>query len=215
VLRGDGGADRLDGAAGNDLLSGGNDDDVLIGGLGADEIAGDEGWDTADYATRTDPLTIDLDDQRDDGARGEGDSVRTTIEAVIGGAAGDRITGHAGENYLYGEGGADRLSGAAGNDRLYGGPGNDRLSGGSEPDELDGAAGNDRLWARDSRREAVRCGPGKDRASTDSTDMLFGCEGAHAGAAARPKSRRRRVTGIRARAGGGGTVATVWTLALR
>ena len=208
VLRGDSGADRLSGSDGNDVLSGGSDDDVLVGGGGADELAGDDGWDTADYSTRTDALVIDLDDQRDDGARGEGDNVRSSIDVVIGGTAGDSITGHGGENYLYGEGGGDRLDGGAGNDRLYGGPGNDRLIGGSDPDELDGAEGNDRLWARDDRREAVRCGPGRDRATTDSIDMLFRCERAKAGDPTRPTSfntprKPARVKGIRVRTGGG------------
>ena len=61
---------------------------MLAGGAGGDDLSGDEGWDTADYTGRPEALTIDLDDQRDDGAAGEGDNVRTTVETVIGGAGG-------------------------------------------------------------------------------------------------------------------------------
>jgi hypothetical protein len=32
------------------------------------------------------------------------------------------------------------------------------------------------ILARDGSREAVRCGGSRDHATTDSTDMLFGCE---------------------------------------
>ena len=67
---------------------------------GGDDLKGDEGWDTADYAGRPEALTIDLDDRRDDGATGEGDNARTTVEAEIGGAAGDKLTGSAASNYL-------------------------------------------------------------------------------------------------------------------
>jgi Ca2+-binding RTX toxin-like protein len=176
------------GATENDRLNGRGGDDVLVGGPGADDIAGDDGWDTVDYSARGDALTIDLDDQADDGGRGEHDNVRSSVDVVIGGTGNDRITGHAGENYLYGERGNDTLNGGAGNDRLYGGGGRDVLNRGADPDELDGGDGGDRLSARDGRREAVRCGGGRDRASTDSIDMLFRCERVRSGDPTRPTS---------------------------
>jgi Ca2+-binding RTX toxin-like protein len=169
---------------------------------GGDDIAGDEGWDTADYAGRPEALTIDLDDQRDDGAANEGDNVRVTVESVIGGAGRDRMTGNAEANYLYGEAGADRLDGGPGSDRLYGGAGNDTLSGGKGGDSMDGGAGADRIAARDGSREAVRCGSAKDRATTDTVDMLFGCEKRTSGTAnwtSRDRRKAGRVKRVRAR----------------
>jgi Ca2+-binding RTX toxin-like protein len=54
--------------------------------------------------------------------------------SVLGGAAGDTITGGAGKDYLAGNGGADTLNGGAGNDRLVGGVGADTLTGGAGKD---------------------------------------------------------------------------------
>jgi Ca2+-binding RTX toxin-like protein len=209
VLGGEFGADRLSGGDGADVLSGGLSDDVLAGGPGGDDLAGDDGWDTADYAGRPEALTIDLDDGRDDGAPGEGDNVRATIESIIGGAGNDRLTGNAASNYLYGEGGADRLDGAGASDRLFGGAGKDTIVGGAGPDSMDGGDGADRLSARDNSREAVRCGAGRDRATTDTIDMLFGCEKRTSGTANWNHDQRSagRVRGVRARGGGGAIVA--------
>lgn len=210
VVLGDSGADRVSGGDGADQVAGGLDDDVLVGGPGGDDVRGDDGWDTADYAGRPEALTVDLDDQADDGAKGEGDNVRATVEAVIGGAANDRITGNAATNYLYGEGGNDRLDGGAASDRLYGGAGRDTVIGGAGPDSMDGGDGADRISARDGSREAVRCGSGRDRATTDTVDMLFGCEKRTSGTANWTNTdtgKGARVRGVRARTGGGGFVA--------
>ena len=206
ALRGDDGADRLSGGDGADGLSGGIDDDVLSGGAGGDDLSGDDGWDTVDYTGRPEALTIDIDDQADDGAAGEGDNVRATVEAVIGGAGNDRITGSAASDYLYGEGGNDRLDGGAASDRLYGGAGKDTVIGGAGPDSLDGGDGADRLIARDGSREPVRCGSARDRATTDTVDMLFGCEKRTSGTANwsnHDRVKAGRVRGVRARTGGG------------
>jgi hypothetical protein len=129
---------------------------------------------------------------------------------VIGGAGGDKITGSAASDYLYGEGGNDRLDGGAGSDRLFGGAGRDTVIGGAGPDSLDGGDGGDRLIARDTSREAVRCGSGRDRATTDTVDMLFGCEKRTSGTANwsnHDRAKPGRVRGVRARTGGGRFVA--------
>ena len=205
-LRGDEGADRLSGGDGADGLSGGIDDDVLGGGSGSDDLSGDEGWDTVDYTGRPEALTIVIDDQAGDGAAGEGDNVRATVETVIGGAGNDKLTGSAASEYLYGEGGNDRLDGGAGSDRLYGGAGRDTVIGGAGPDSLDGGDGADRLVARDGSREGVRCGSARDRATTDTVDMLFGCEKRTSGTAnwsSHDRPKPGRVRGVRARTGGG------------
>jgi hypothetical protein len=196
----------LSGGDGADGLSGGVDDDVLSGGAGGDDLSGDDGWDTVDYAGRPEALAVDIDDQADDAATGEGDNVRATVEAVIGGAGADRITGSAASNYLYGEGGNDRLDGGARSDRVFGGAGRDTVIGGAGPDSLDGGDGADRLVARDGSREAVRCGSARDRATTDTVDMLFGCEKRTSGTwnwSDDDRAKPGRVRGVRARTGGG------------
>lgn len=176
-VRGDNGPDRLSGDGGNDTLSGGNDDDVLVGGTGADKLQGDNGRDTADYAARTNPLTITLDDVPDDGELGEGDLVLT--ESVIGGAGNDRLTGGPAGEQLFGEGGDDTIRGGEGNDTISGGEGKDRLWGNNGVDSVDGGNGNDRLDARDGLAELVRCGTGKDEAYADKADKPVGCEKTH------------------------------------
>ena len=209
-LLGDSGNDRLSGGDGADGLYGGLDDDVLAGGLGADVLAGEDGWDTADYTGRSEALTIDLDDQADDGAPGEGDNVTATSEVVIAGSGNDRLTGNASENYLYGEGGNDRIDGAGAADRLFGGAGRDTLTGGRGADSLDGGEGADKLLARDRSREAVRCGGGRDTAETDIVDMLFGCEKRPSKShnwTTTDRSAAKRVSGARARTSGGRFVA--------
>ncbi len=119
-------ADRLIGSAGANVLLGGGGDDVLDGGLGADVLGGGAGVDLATYATRTTRLVIRLDDLANDGAKGEGDDVRTDVENVIGGRKRDKIVGSAAANVLTGGRGADVLKGRAGSDRALGGAGRDR-----------------------------------------------------------------------------------------
>src|SRR5262245_53346958 len=77
--------DTMVGRGGNDRLDGQNGNDVLNGGAGADNFIGGSGSDTADYSARIEDLTIDLDDVADDGAIGEGDNVRSSVEKVWGG----------------------------------------------------------------------------------------------------------------------------------
>jgi Ca2+-binding RTX toxin-like protein len=212
-LRADNGADRLLGGDGNDRMWGGNDPDVLDGGAGADEFWGEDGQDTADYGTRTAPLILDNDNQPDDGENGEGDTLHDSVDSFIGGAGNDKITGSGWNNDLYGEGGDDTLRGEAGIDKLAGGAGADRLVGGAGPDVHDGGPGRDRIDARDKLREAIWCGPGKDRAQADKADRPDSCErvanakdsrGDAAPNRVRPKrSVATRVTGVRRRVGGG------------
>jgi hypothetical protein len=80
---------------------------------------------------------------------------------------GDTLTGTARDDSLDGRRGDDVLRGLGGNDLLVGGAGRDRLYGG---------AGNDRLRARDSQRDVVDCGPGRDTATVDRKDVVTGCE---------------------------------------
>jgi Ca2+-binding RTX toxin-like protein len=68
------------------------------------------------------------------------------IENVLGGTAGDTITGNELVNRLEGRGGHDVLNGIGGNDLLFGGGGNDTLNGGGGDDRMLGGAGNDRFF---------------------------------------------------------------------
>lgn len=82
-----------------------------------------------------------------------------------------KITGTNGPDTLRGTAKTDQLYGGKGNDRLYGLGGNDVLVGGPGRDQLDGGAGNDRLIVRDTDRDVVRCGPGRDTVIGDQRDV--------------------------------------------
>ena len=177
ILRGGPGSNVLTGGGGSDLIDGDTEGDLLIGGSGRDR---------ADYSARRAPVTVAIDGLANDGYAGEGDSVDASIEDVIGGARGDRLTGNDRRNRLSGRGGRDVLVGLAGGDRLYGGDGADRIDGGAGGDALSGGAGldlllggdgSDRASARDGRRDGVECGSGRDSVSGDRRDRIAGdCE---------------------------------------
>jgi Ca2+-binding RTX toxin-like protein len=178
TLTGDGGHNRLRGFDGNDSISGGGGDDSLWGELGndsvygddgddvlngdydtqsgsegADRIAGGSGIDLVDLSGRSNSLTITANDNTaNDGASGEGDNIIDDIEKIVGGSAGDSITGNNLANSLVGGAGNDNLTGLDGSDSLVGGIGNDTLSGGADSDwfyvfdgyadTIDGGAGD-------------------------------------------------------------------------
>ncbi len=220
VLIGSPVANELDGGAGDDLLSGGEDADTLVGGAGDDiadggagadivlvgagddmvdggggahTVAGGDGYDIAAYLTRTEPLTIAIDDAPTsggalDGPPGARDIIGHDVEGLWGGAGDDRLTGDGGDNLLYGGDGADVRIGGDGADAadysdrdasvtvsldgrpqsgnaadgpvgardpvsadveaILGGAGDDALTGGPIPNYLDGSAGDDLLDAR-------------------------------------------------------------------
>ena len=144
ALTGNAGKNTLSGEAGNDSLSGGLGNDILIGGdgndtvsagegndqivggngLGDDDYFGDNGTDTIKYTSAITSITVDLNT-----GTGTGKDIGTDqlhgIENVIGGQAGDVLTGNAGNNVLDGYTGNDTLTGGGGNNTLIGGLGND------------------------------------------------------------------------------------------
>ncbi len=156
VLSGLGGNDTLVGGDGNDTLDGGDGNDFLAqGGLGNDTLLGGNGDDLL-----FDSYGVNIFDG------GAGDDGLFSYS----GAAGQILSGGAGNDYLYDNGnstmsGGDGddtlfsngfnsiLSGGAGNDILStqggttasGGDGNDTLQGGAGNDALTGDAGNDYL----------------------------------------------------------------------
>lgn len=152
-LRGGNGNDRLYGGAGRDRFEGGAGNDSMWGqagndsfseatwkksdGLGADRMFGGAGVDTVDYSGRSRGVTADADGaKRDDGGRGEHDTIGADVEDLYGGDGNDVLRGNAAPNTLSGGPGNDRLYGRGGNDELFSGIGNDRLYGQGGDDRL-------------------------------------------------------------------------------
>ena len=134
-LNGDDGNDRLSGFDGNDILEGGDGDDtvdagtgddLIIGGHGAgdDAYEGGSGVDTVRYASATQAINVNLSAGTASGPEIGHDTLHG-IENVLGGAAGDMLSGNGAANYLYGDSGDDTLKGASGADMLDGGSGSD------------------------------------------------------------------------------------------
>jgi parallel beta-helix repeat protein len=83
----------------------------------------------------------------------------------------------AGRRFLVGGQGRDRLIGGTGSDRLAGRWGPDKIVGGKGgPDCLLGGLGNDRIRSVNGRRDIVKCGRGRDRATVERKDKVRGCE---------------------------------------
>jgi Ca2+-binding RTX toxin-like protein len=110
TLIGDGGANLLDGGPGDDMLDGRGGPDTLLGGAGQHDLV--------DYSVRTKPLSVSLDGVANDGESGEGDNAGADIEDIVGGSAGDTLTGNASDNRFDGGAGADTISGRAGEDTV-------------------------------------------------------------------------------------------------
>jgi Ca2+-binding RTX toxin-like protein len=160
MLFGGDGFDSLKGDTGNDLLFGeAGSLDTLDGGPGADVLSGGDGFDIVSYQSATQRVTVDLDGQAgDDGAAGEGDTVRTDVEQLNGGPASDTLTGNASDNLL------------------IGGDGNDVIDGGLGADQLLGGNDNDTVRARDGVADSVNCGADSDQIDADAIDAQTGCE---------------------------------------
>ena len=93
---------------------------------------------------------------------------RGNVGAILyGGAGNDVITGSASGDVLRGDAGHDRVAGGAGADSITGGTGRDRITGGG---------GRDFIKVRDSARDTVSCGAGRDQVNTDRRDRVRGCE---------------------------------------
>ena len=134
ALLGDGGDDTLRGGDGADTLSGGQGRNLLQGGNGLDSASYDGGA----------PVTVSL---AKDGFQETGDGVDKleSIEGLIGGFGGDRLTGDGKSNKLQGADGDDTLDGGNGNDSVFGGLGDDVVKGGAGNDLLNGREGADTM----------------------------------------------------------------------
>lgn len=132
-INGAGDADTFNGRAGNDIIDGKGGNDVLIGGAGADLLIGGAGFDTASYATASAGVSVNLLSTRGSTGDAAGDRF-DGIEAVIGSAFDDVISGTRDGDRLDGADGNDVLLGTRGTDTLIGGDGNDVLAGGVDAD---------------------------------------------------------------------------------
>lgn len=108
------------------------------------------------------------------------------LNTFTGSRLGDDYGGFGeGGDPIYGLGGNDLLRGLRGEDCIYGGRGDDQiagmddadlLSGGLGRDDVGAGEGDDRILVRDGKRDAVRCGDGRDTVEADGLDRLVECE---------------------------------------
>jgi Ca2+-binding RTX toxin-like protein len=96
------------------------------------------------FAAAQSGVTLDL-GQGTGALAGQGFTLLSRFDRVIGGAGADTLQGSAEAETLKGDDGDDRLNGKRGDDRLDGGAGHDRLHGGAGRDTLTGGAGHDTL----------------------------------------------------------------------
>jgi Ca2+-binding RTX toxin-like protein len=90
--------------------------------------------------------------------------------------SGGRLEGLAGDDVLIGGSRGDLLDAGGGNDRVEAGGGADRIYAGPGRDLILSGTGRDEIHSRDSRRDTIKCGPGRDRVFADHLDRLRGCE---------------------------------------
>jgi Ca2+-binding RTX toxin-like protein len=120
--RGDAAGDRfsgieiIQGSYHDDSLLGDGDDNRLRGGRGADLIDGRGGFDSADYSTADEAVSVDL--ALGQGLAGEalGDTLRN-IERLLGSLHADQFIGSAADETFDAGFGNDTVSGGAGSDR--------------------------------------------------------------------------------------------------
>ena len=131
-LTGGPGRDRVFGGSGDDDLFDGETDaqaaaDLYRGGSSRDTRFQADIGDTIDYSKRKRALDIDLSRSRVNFGS-ERDVVRG-LESIVGGSAGDKLSGDGDDNWIFGKGGSDRIRGRGGDDLVRGDGGNDRVSG--------------------------------------------------------------------------------------
>ena len=154
-LSGGSGQDDIRGEANDDSLYGGLDDDTMLGGTGADFHSGGLGNDSAQYWDRSAKVVAGIGGAAgDDGQAGEGDTVNTDVEGLMGGSGPDELTGSDGSNSLYGMDGEDVLTGGLG------------------LDTLDGGKGADSLRSNDGEADTDKCGADADSVDADGADTV-------------------------------------------
>ena len=145
-LIGGSGNDRIVGSAAPNGIWAQAGDDIVDGGAGGDWLNGGAGTDTADYSSRTKPLSLSLDAVWNDGEAGEGDGIGADFEWLVGGFGADTLVGGAGANHLDGRGGMDVIR---------------------------GLGGADLITSRDLLIDDVACGSGTDEVVGDLIDLIL------------------------------------------
>ncbi len=176
------GDDLVDALAGNDCVDLGTGDDRGQGGLGNDVLVSGTGRDRVSGSAGNDSMRGNSGNDRLDGGRGNdrvtGDSGNDTL---LGSFGNDRLHGVSGRDLISGSRGRDRINGGSSNDRISGGSsgdriagdaGHDRINGNSGGDNISGNSGNDRITSRDSLRDRVDCGSGRDTVIADARDRV-------------------------------------------
>ena len=107
--------ERLAGSNFGDFLIGNAGDNTLRGNGGADQLDGGLGFDYASYFTSAAGVTVSLDNPASNTGEALGDTY-ISIEGLSGSTFGDMLAGDSGGNILVGQGGADQLDGGAGLD---------------------------------------------------------------------------------------------------
>ncbi|MEQ1717131.1 MAG: calcium-binding protein [Hyphomicrobium sp.] len=117
-------ADIFSGGNGNDVIFGKGGDDIIYGGSGDDTIDGGNalGFDTLSFADAVHLVSVNMSKHTADGL---GHDTFKGIEAIMGSAYNDVITGDKNTNFLNGGSGNDTLRGLGGADVLTGSKGND------------------------------------------------------------------------------------------
>ena len=109
--------ENLTGSDYDDNLKGNIQHNILTGGDGADTLNGKGGGDTASYAGSDAGVTVDLGRTTPQVGAGHatGDLLQS-IEALVGSAHDDRLTGNGDKNYIQGGAGSDVINGGGGYD---------------------------------------------------------------------------------------------------
>jgi Ca2+-binding RTX toxin-like protein len=186
------GNDKIDGGDGDDTVNGGGDNDLVKGGEGNDKvfgagckIGGEEGEGLGRICDNVGRDKLIGGPGDDNVWANECSDIPDCQEAtnislgtrMRGGAGNDSLLGAEKRDRMRGGPGDDTAQGFLGRDRLKGGRGNDTLDGGGGRDRIIGGFGNDEIFARDGKRDRIRCGKGRhDSATVDAKDRVSGCE---------------------------------------
>ena len=122
-LYGGSGDDVLDGGSGTNVVDGGSGNDRIIAGGGNDVITGGAGFDTIDFSGASYGVTVDL--NKHFAVAGTTADKIYGVEAIVGSAFADQLSGNKGDNVIDGGAGNDLIRGGKGADVLIGGDGND------------------------------------------------------------------------------------------
>ena len=111
------GIEQLYGSSHDDTLVGDGSDNILRGEAGADRLDGGAGFDIVSYRLSDAGVGVNLATGRVAGGHAEGDTI-SGFEGINGSTHADTLIGDGGDNRLLGRDGADRLDGGVGFDTV-------------------------------------------------------------------------------------------------